>query len=144
MRNQASKLATRRGFEPPIGPAGFTETDSNLRDAREIGIQNLLRRPYDPVPNSERECDCQPRQLRCVHLGDLRLVLGYLDSPHHYQWSVDILVGPPSIACPVWCCDLIGWPSVLDNRNFYHGFDPDEALAAFRAAEAELLAAVAS
>lgn len=87
-----------------------------------------------------RECDCSPQVERCVHFAGKRLVLRYYEHPRHYLTGVGLFQdGLSGDSCPCGC-GLSDWPWLPGNPQFYVGNDYAAALAAFREAEARLIA----
>lgn len=132
------KLATRRGFEPPIG--------SPLLAARDTENRSLLfanSQGSDQTIPSPRECDCPEWVLRCAHYEGQSLTLwNYLVFPlPNDRFAVSTHPG----AVQTGLCDC-GQCSgfVYDNdradfRYLYSGSSEADALAAFYAAEEALL-----
>ena len=130
------ELATRRGFEPPIASATPEPGDS---DNRSLLIADLAG--IDQAIASPRECDCPEWVIRCAHIDDLVIAVGdavlfRMQEEFFHIGKRYALIDPRRA---VNTRDAVGY-LYTDAPGLHQTFDSEaEALAAFRAAEAELL-----
>lgn len=99
--------------------------------------------PLPLTPALTRECDCPEWVLRCVHFGEeTRTLWQWLSKPlPNNYWAVGSHVGPVVTGrCDCGECSSFIYDNVDARSYLYSGTSEADALAAFYAAELELLA----